>query len=31
MVDILDAHGFPLRIPKRVFEQKAKNEEEKKE
>ena len=31
MVDCLDAHGFPLKIPKRVFEQKAKNEEEKKE
>ena len=31
MVDCLDAHGFPLKIPKRVFEQKAKKEEEKKE
>ena len=31
MVDCLDAHGFPLKIPKRVFEQKEKKEEEKKE
>ena len=31
MVDCLDAHGFPLKIPKRVFEQKPQKEEEKKE
>ena len=31
MVECLDAHGFPMQIPKRVLQQKKNKEEEKKE